>query len=167
MPIGSSRMLKHYFLIVAKGSVSLTSRFFVVTIPQTKQGVRDFLFLQKWASETNNFWSIRNEEATDFINHIAESLQTLISLLPFKNISARCLVDFIKTYKDVPKTNQMTRQAGYLRKILYPSANFQRKNIVIHHAEAKQRNKPKSIKIADMGIKNQLEIDPSADGQFI
>lgn len=160
-------MNKYYYLIVATSKITLTSRFFVIMVPNTKQGERDGLFLQRWAADTKNYWSIRNHESSQFLNHIAESLKTRISLLPIKRINARCLVDFIKTNKDVPDTSEVSRPAAQLRKILYPSACFQRQINVIRKAEAEKRNKPKSIMIEDKGRKNLLEIDSSADGQCI
>lgn len=160
-------MQRYYYLIVAPGSVKHTSRFFSVSVPETSQGERDKLFLQKWASETQNYWSIRSNESSDFVSRIAESLNTRTSLLPFRRITARCLVNFIKTNKDVPNSAEMTREAGHLRQILYPTNYFQRQINVIRKAEAEKRNKPKSVVIADMGRMNHLDNVPSADGHLL
>lgn len=160
-------MLTFFYLIVAQGSIKQTSRFYIVSVPGTSQGERDRLFLLKWAADTQNYWSIRDNESTDFISRIAESLKTKVSLLPFRRITARCLVDFIKTNKDVPNSAEMTREAGHLRKILYPTAYFQRQINVIRKAEAKQRNKPKYVGIANMGRMNHLDNVPSADGHLL
>lgn len=158
-------MQRFYYLIVANSNVQASSKFFLVSVPETTQGERDRNFLQKWAADTQNYWSIRDNESSYFVARIAESLSTKIHLLPFGRITARCLVSYIKSNKDVPKSTEMTRSAGHLREILYPTSYFQRQINVLRKAEAGKRIKPKSIINGKMGRKNHLENVPSADGR--
>lgn len=134
-----------YILIVADSSVSLASRFFQVWVSCSAQGERDCRFLERWAAETKSYWSVRNNDAADFLQRVATSLHTKVFLLPFRKITARCLVRFIKANHDVPATCEVTRAACHLRRILYPADYYLNKINVLRQAEVKQRNKPKSL----------------------
>lgn len=136
-------MLRYYYLIVASGEISITSMFFHVSVPSTPQGARDCAYLTSWAAETQNYFSIRNNEASQFVNRVAESIATMQYMLPWHSVSARFLVSYIKEHNNVPKLSLITRSAAHLRRVLCPIASQNRLLNVIRNAEAKERRKPK------------------------
>lgn len=136
-------MKKMWLLIVTGVCITSCSKYYTVEVANGLQGDRDFQFLSQWATENNYYWKQVSKETDTFKSKIAKSFGMRVFDLQSMQISARCLVSFIKANGTTPKISEESRQAAFLRQQIKPSAYFLRQINVIRNAEAERRNKPK------------------------
>lgn len=163
-PIDMKRM---WLLIVTGVCITSCSKYYTVEVANGLQGERDFQFLTQWAAENNYYWKQVSEETDTFRTKIAESFGMQVYDLLSMQITARCLVRFIKANGTTPRISEESRQAAFLRQQIKPSAYFLRQINVIRKAEAERRNKPKPMVSRIKVWKPLKEDDPSVDGHPI
>lgn len=138
-------MTRKYLLIVANTCLSLSSKYYIVSVSDSRRGIIDRHFLEEFARLQGHFFHIMDCETSEFLGKIAESFAMQVYDLPLLYIKARFLVRYIKEHKDTPKTAEIGREAANFRLIIDSERYTRHRVSVIQRAEADKRKKPKSV----------------------
>lgn len=145
------RMKSNWLLIVEQESISLNTRFYKISVGTTKQDDHDWAYINLYAAMNGFFFEKWSSQVADFVDNIAESLNSTILDLNIHHISARELVKYMVEHGEPPKKPFLTPSQIKIGHVLRPSSYFNRQINVIRHAEAKQRRKPKAHNDSDFG----------------
>lgn len=89
--------------IEACASIDSASRFYWVTVGNSKQAMRDYLFLIAHAVSHGHFFERHSIEVAKFLTRVAASLgYSTVAELPFSQVDARELVRCIKKNEALP-----------------------------------------------------------------
>lgn len=139
-------MKRYYILITAESIIDHTSVFYKVAIGSSAAGQHDLQFLQAFAAQRGYYFAMYSHDVATFIIRIAQSLEMKVCDLPFKVVDGHKLVSQLKSSKNVAKNHlSLTSQRVICHR---QSTRFSHilQDVVIHHAEAPQRNKPKVLR---------------------
>lgn len=138
-------MKTKYLLIAADTTVTLNSRFVITYVGDHRQDSTQLRILHQLATDRGWFLSRWDLDIANFVNRIADSLNCLVSSLPFEQHSLACLVRSLKRDKSLPTKPLNNLTQIKFRQLIDENYRYQRQLSVIRHAEASRRNKPKSL----------------------
>lgn len=144
-------MTHYYMMIDAPKSIDRNSKFIKIKVGASRQGIKDLEYIEQWANNNGAFLHVSDEECSEFINKIALSLSMRVFELPAMVISSSALLHYIKEHNATPVIPDQGREATKLKEILIPTRYLNKQIRVIQRAEAKQRNKPKSMQVDKKG----------------
>lgn len=137
-------MKTKYLLIAADSTVTLESRFVITYVGDHRQDSAQLRILHQLATDRGWFLSQWDLDIANFVNRIADSLNCLVSSLPFEQHSLACLVRSLKRDKHLPEKPLTNLTQVKCRQLIDENYRYQRQLSVIRHAEALKRKKPKS-----------------------
>lgn len=137
-------MMTAYLMICSGKRITISSKFYKVFVGSTKKDATYLRFLEKYASQRGYYLQKYDNDAADFFDRIADSLNVLKLELNYQAIKVKCLVNYIKLFGITPDMPPLSRNALKVIELFKGKSYYLNQIKVIQRAEAKQRNKPKA-----------------------
>lgn len=125
-------MTRKFIYIECGDQLTTESNFFVVSVTQqTKQGMRDFLFLTAYSADHQHYFCQWSQEVDLFLDKVAKSLEYPVRER-MQKVSARDLVRAFKASTAIPLSSSSLHQQERMRYFLDTNyrvlSNLRRKN---------------------------------------
>lgn len=137
-------MMTAYLMICSGKRITISSKFYKVFVGSSKKDANYLRFLEKYASKRGYYLQKYDNDAADFFDKIADSLNVLKLELNYQVIKVKCLVSYINQFGNTPDMPPLSRNALKVIELFKGKYYYLNQIKVIQRAEAKQRNKPKA-----------------------
>lgn len=118
------RMKTTYLLIDAGREISEESKFFAVSVGNSKLEKGMCAWLKRWSSERGHFFEKYDHQVTEFVFNIAESLGTKVFLMGIQRFPITTLVHHIRKFNSTPSKAPMTSNCVQLMRAIDPKYFF-------------------------------------------
>lgn len=137
-------MKSNWLLIAESNELSLSSQFYKIAIGTSKQEMKYWESIQKYAHDNGFYFEKWSDHVKDFVLRIADSLGVTMLDLNIPLCNAKEFVAYLVRFGCTPKNSIVSPNYSKMRSLLRPSAYFLGQINVLRHAEAIQRKKPKA-----------------------
>lgn len=137
-------MMTAYLMICSGKRITISSKFYKVFVGSSKKDATYLRFLEKYASKRGYYLQKFDNDAADFFDKVADSLNVLKLELNYQVIKVKCLVRYINQFGNTPDMPPISRNALKVIELFKGKSYYLNQIKVIQRAEAKQRNKPKA-----------------------
>lgn len=136
----------HWYILIAAGAiVDSSSRFYKIGIGNSMRDVKNLSKLQDFAAANGYYFHIIDNEASNFLMKIADSLGVQLFDLNIQRYKLQNIQRDLFKKNALPDLQLPTPQAIYFREQTDPAYYFLRQQNVISKAESAVRYKPKAF----------------------
>lgn len=145
-------MVHYYLLIIAGKVVDDSTTFYKVGVGNSKRDKLALSKLESFAAANGHFLHVIDNETSEFLGKIAESLGKKVYELPTSAVRVRCMCGIALQSNAAPAPPPHSPSARYMLSRIDPVYYFNHAPRVIQSAESETRNKPKVIKSTRKGM---------------